>query len=70
MVDIYTALPFERRREQTRDSLRREEEAFYQAYREPFWIRLRRCFASSPRHETSASPENKVGCHCLMQPAE
>lgn len=59
MVEIYAAMAFEMMRERHAGNPRLQEEAFYQAYRESWWGRLRRAWTAKGQKRTAELPQVK-----------
>ncbi|CAH0339541.1 hypothetical protein [Rhizobium sp. CECT 9324] len=68
MVEIYAAMAFELMRERHAASPRLREEAFYQAYREGWWGRLRKTWFA--KRQTDELAQAECGWCRDGQPAE
>ncbi|UJW76139.1 hypothetical protein [Rhizobium sp. SL42] len=70
MVEIYAAMAFEAARARHARNPRLEEEAFYQAYRESWWSRLRRGFGAWRQKQPAELSAAKLDWCCDGLPAK
>lgn len=70
MVEIYAAMAFELMRERHAASPRLREEAFYRAYRESWWDRLKRTWTVKGQKQADEPPQAECGWCRDGQPAE